>query len=181
MRLFYSSPRYLGAALVYSTLLLLALRVPKRYIPCNQVDAHCKPVGVFVIDCDVKIFDFEETFLYLLRSPFYHWIIVVQLIRAVRISLEELAHELGGVKERIAIKLLSKKVHIDCINHFVVEPTGRASFLHASLLNQITTVFCTVEIVIWGKTWFFVAAALVVLCDRALLLILFLPPTLFIA
>ena len=44
-------------------------------------------------------------------------------------------------------------VGIDCINHFVVEPTGRASFLQAGLLNQITTV----------KTWFVVAAAIVVL------------------
>ncbi len=63
---------------------------------------------------------------------------------------------------------------IGSINHFVVDPTGSSSSLQAGLLNQITTVFCTVEIVIWGNI-FVVAAALVVLCDRALLLVMFFP------
>ena len=60
-----------------------------------------------MIDWDVEILDLEmkETILYLLRPPFYHGIIIVRFIRAMRVGLEELAHELGGVKERIPIKL----------------------------------------------------------------------------
>ena len=58
-----------------------------------------------MIDWDVEILEIKETILYLLRPPFHHGIIIVTIIRAVRTSLEELAHELGGVKERIPIKL----------------------------------------------------------------------------
>ncbi len=35
---------------------------------------------------------------------------------------------------------------IGSIIHFVVEPFDRASSLQAGLLDQITTVFCTVEV-----------------------------------
>ena len=60
-----------------------------------------------MIDWDVEILDLEikETILYLLRQPIYSGTIIVWFIRAVRTSLKELAHELGGVKERIPIKL----------------------------------------------------------------------------
>jgi len=58
-----------------------------------------------VIDWDVEMLEIKETILYHLRPPFYLGIIIVRIIRAVRTGLEELAHELGGVKERIPIKL----------------------------------------------------------------------------
>mmetsp|Transcript_30395 Transcript_30395/g.47621 ORF Transcript_30395/g.47621 Transcript_30395/m.47621 type:complete len:162 (+) Transcript_30395:480-965(+) len=96
----------LSAALVCGTFVCHAscLASPKKR-SLNEVDAHCKPVDVFVIDWDVEILEIKETILYLLRPPFYHGIIIVRFIRAMRVGLEELAHEPGGVKERIPIKL----------------------------------------------------------------------------
>eukprot|EP00986_Skeletonema_menzelii_P015503 scaffold11920_cov91-Skeletonema_menzelii.AAC.1 len=88
--------------------LLPALRVPKRDFLRNEVDPHCKPVDIFVIDWDVEILE------------------TVRFIRAARARLEKIAHELGDVNERTPIKLWSKKVHIEPIDYFVVEPTGRA-------------------------------------------------------
>ena len=74
------------------------------------------------------------------------------------------------------MKEFPSSLDIGSINHFVVDPTGSSSSLQAGLLNQITTVFCTVEIVIWGNIFVFAAAlVVVVLCDRAILLVMFFP------
>jgi len=106
--------------------LLPALRVPKRDFLRNEVDPHCKPVDIFVIDWDVEILETGEIIRYPVRPPLYFWIIIVRFIRAARARLEKIAHELGDVNERTPIKLWSKKVHIEPIDYFVVEPTGRA-------------------------------------------------------
>ncbi len=70
---------------------------------------------------------------------------------------------------------------IGSIIHFVVEPFDRASSLQAGLLDQITTVFCTVEVCNLGNRMVLLLYLLLLpllLCfaiGRALILVLFLP------